>query len=149
MIATAYEREQDILRRSIAALNSLVETQTELNVALRDALKNANQRTDAALRRIEQLERDVALDRSEAIKSEKRIEQLELEVEKLKGPASITMPAGTVIDTEALARGHGKIVFYAPDASPLERAPQCGVWACAACFDGRPCPNPPLPDEGT
>jgi len=73
------EREQDILRRSIAALNSLntfVQTQTELNVALRDALKNANQRTDAALRRIEQLERDVALDRAEAIKSEKRIEAL-------------------------------------------------------------------------
>jgi hypothetical protein len=54
----------------------------------------------------------------------RRIEALELEVARLKGPQSITIPAGTVIDTETLAGG--VVTYYAPAVS-----------------------YPPMPDEGT
>jgi DNA repair exonuclease SbcCD ATPase subunit len=144
--STAYDRAQAELNQHVASLAQMVTSLTlrldrahsriealEASglgphcAACREDHTTVAKRLDAALRRIEALERDIALDRAEAIKSEKRIQALELEVAKLKGPRSILE-----VIAERLPCGC--------------RPPHCGGHQ----FSASPATAyPPLPDEGT
>lgn len=126
-LATAYDRDQQALRDRVERIDTL----------RRDWELESEHRINAALR---------------------RIEQLELEVAKLKGPTSITIPAGAIVDIEKLA--HGRVVFFKPDTN----CPSCGHYNghavdCHALHSARyneavaamspATAYPPLPDEGT
>lgn len=145
--ATAYDRAQAELNQHLGSLAQMVTSLTlrldrahsriealEASglgphcAACREDHTTVAKRLDAALRRIEALERDIALDRAEAIKSEKRIQALELEVAKLKAPL-LTLPT---LPEPTLGCG-------------------CpGPWCNGHQFSASPATAyPPLSDEGT